>query len=166
MDNRQHFQFCIERFDHFYDTVNNKSALFLAINTFIVGGLIAVYPSLLALADIGTWTNSIFTFIIIVGLVSILITLSAAIPFLSKPNASLLYFESIATRSLGDFKTEMSSLLTDHFENDYATQVHELSVGLRNKFRRLQWAGYAIFIEFLLMIPLFILIMNNIKNTK
>ncbi len=32
--------FCINRYDHYYDSVNNKSNVFLVISTFIVGGLI------------------------------------------------------------------------------------------------------------------------------
>jgi len=164
METHEHLKFCIERFDHYYDSVNNKSALFLAVNTFIVGGLMAIYPSIQTAFDCGFWINGNFTAIVFSGLISILFTLSAGIPFLAKPSKSHLYFESIARFSLADFKASVSALNAQELQNDYTEQIHQLSIGLRNKFIRLRWAGYLIFLEFILSIPFIIILMNNIKS--
>jgi len=163
MEKQEHLKFCIERFDHYYDSVNNKSALFLAVNTFIVAGLMSIYPNIQLTFECGIWINSFFSIIVFAGLISILMTLSAGIPFLAKPGKSHLYFGSIAAMSLDEFRNSLSVLSADGLEQDYSTQIHQLSRGLRAKFRRLQWAGYLIFSEFVLAIPFIILLMNNIK---
>ncbi len=38
--------YTINRFDQFYDNVNNKTAIYIAINTFIVGLLLAVFNNM------------------------------------------------------------------------------------------------------------------------
>ncbi len=164
MEKQDHLKFCIERFDHYYDSINNKSALFLAVNTFIVGGLIAIYPNIQSTFDCGHWINSIFTIIVLAGLASTLLTLFAGIPFLAKSSNSMLYFGSIATTPLNKFKTSVSELTPETLQEDYLTQIHQLSTGLLKKFQKLKWAGYLIFFEFVLAIPLIILLMNNIKK--
>ncbi len=164
MNKQEHLKFCIERFDHYFESVNNKGALFLAINTFIVGGLIALYPSIRAAVNCGFWINSFFTIIVFAGLVSVLTTLLAGIPFLTSEGNSSLYFGSIASKTLQDFKTSMSAHTPDTLDDDYVSQIHQLSTGLRAKYRKLRFAGNLIFAEFVLTIPLIILLMNNIKN--
>ncbi|HEY9488539.1 MAG TPA: hypothetical protein VIQ51_09410, partial [Chryseosolibacter sp.] len=77
MEIQEHLRFCIERFDHYYDSVNNKCALFLTVNTFIVGGLMAIHPTLQSTFDCGLWINTGFTIIVFAGLLSVLLTLSA-----------------------------------------------------------------------------------------
>jgi hypothetical protein len=126
----------------------------------------AIYPAIQSNFDCGLWINTVFTIIVFAGLISILLTLSAGIPFLAKPGKSHLYFGSIARMSLDEFKNSFSALTTKGLEEDYTTQIHQLSTGLRSKFRRLQWAGYVIFSEFIFAIPFIILLMNNIKKTS
>lgn len=38
---------CISRYDHYYDSVNNKSNVFLTLSIFVVGGLVAGYSTLM-----------------------------------------------------------------------------------------------------------------------
>lgn len=35
----------MDRYDHYYDSVNNKGNLFLTLNTFLLGGIITGYYS-------------------------------------------------------------------------------------------------------------------------
>ena len=42
----EHAKFVIERFDHYYDTVNSKGSFYIGLNTFILGGLCAGYISI------------------------------------------------------------------------------------------------------------------------
>ena len=37
---KDRLKYTINRFDHYFDSVNNKSAVYIAINTFITGGII------------------------------------------------------------------------------------------------------------------------------
>jgi len=46
---------------------------------------------------------------------------------------------------------------------DLRTQVHQLSSGLKSKFSLLRIAGILFLLQFILFIPLFILIINNLK---
>ena len=36
----------MDRYDHYYDSINNKSNLFLALNTFLLGGIVTGYYSI------------------------------------------------------------------------------------------------------------------------
>jgi ABC-type phosphate transport system permease subunit len=164
MDKHEYLKFSIERFDHYFESVNNKGALFLAVNTFIVGGLIALYLSIRSAVDCGVWINTIYALIVLFGIVSILLTLLAGIPFLSNPNNSVLYFGSIASKSVAEFKAQVHAQTLQTLEDDYIEQVHILAFGLRRKFRKLRYASHLIFLEFILAIPLIILLMNNVKN--
>lgn len=164
MDKLDHLKFCVERFDHYYDSVNNKSALFLTINTFIVGGLVAIYPSLRNYVDCGACILILLSLILAVGLASIFATLLAGIPFLSKPGKSNLYFGSIAGRERQAFLDDLKTYTSDQQIEDYSAQVHILALGLNRKFEKLQYAGSLIFVEFLLAIPFIILLINNLKK--
>jgi hypothetical protein len=164
MNKQDHLKFSIERFDHYFESVNNKGALFLTINTFIVGGLIAIYPSIRDSVNCGIWINGFFTVIVFGGLLSILVTLWAGIPFLSSTGNTVLYFGSIASTSISEFKSSFSTHTPDSLDDDYLSQIHQLSIGLRSKYQKLSIAGNLIFIEFVLTIPLIVLLMNNIKG--
>ena len=39
---KDRLEYTINRFDHYFDSVNNKSAVYIAINTFITGGIIVL----------------------------------------------------------------------------------------------------------------------------
>jgi Family of unknown function (DUF5706) len=164
MNKQEHLRFCIERFDHYFESVNNKGAFFLAIDTFMIGGVIALYPTIRNEVDCGLWINGLFTTIVFTGLISVLITLLAGIPFLRSTGNSSLYFGAIAAKSHEDFSNELNTQSERMLDDDYVSQIHELSTGLKRKYRKLQIAGYLVFAEFVLMVPLIVLLMNNIKR--
>ena len=43
---KEELQFIINRYDHYYDSVNNKGQFYLGFNTFLIGGLAGVYALL------------------------------------------------------------------------------------------------------------------------
>src|SRR4051812_3672312 len=96
------------RYDHYYDSVNNKGNLYLTLNTFLFGGMITGYysikESLVGRSDVifFVWTGFIFC------LLSIAFTLWAIIPYLSKQadsiNGSVLYFGNVSGISFTSFK--------------------------------------------------------------
>lgn len=161
---KDRLKFCIERFDHYYDSVNNKSSVFLAMSTFIVGGLVAGYPSVLTLVNCGILVHLLMVGCIGLGLAIMIMVIIASTPFLKEGESSVHFFGSISKMDKEDY-CKKSSLLNLEEEEliDLRIQVHQLACGLTNKFNKLKWAGRLFTIQFFLFIPLIILIIFNLK---
>jgi hypothetical protein len=160
---KDRLRFCIERFDHYYDSINNKSAVFLALGTFIVGGLTASISFLRKNVDCSTTLYVLLSFSILFGVSSLLIVLYASLPFLSKKSSSLFFFNSIALKDKASFLKESECYNNEEEIKDLREQVYCLAYGLRKKFRLLRLAGIFYGIVFLSMIPVIFLIVNNLK---
>ncbi len=160
---RDRLKFSIERFDHYYDSVNSKCAVFLALSTFIVGALITGYPLIIEKTTSSIWIH-LFVFALVgLGLTVMIVVIIAATPFYSKGGNSLLYFGAIAELTLKDFQDGSAKLSADDELADLRNQVYQLSSGLQGKFKSLQLAGKLFTALFFLLIPLFILIAYHIK---
>lgn len=162
MENER-LRLCIERFDHYYDSVNNKSAVFLALGTFIVGGIAASIPFLQENVNCSTGLYVLLAFSILLGISSLLIVLVASSPFLSKSSSSLFFFNSIALKDKESFFKESEYHESEEEIKDLREQVYCLARGLRKKFKLLRLAGVFYGIVFLSMIPVILLIINNLK---
>lgn len=161
---KERLKFCIKRFDHYYDSVNNKSAVFLGLSTFIVGGLVAAYPSILSLVNCGFFVHVLMLSVIGIGLGIMIIVIMASTPFLTTDTNSLHYFSSISCMTKDQYCNRSSTTCTEEDELiDLREQVHQLSGGLNNKFKKLKWAGKLFTIQFCLFIPLILLIVFNLK---
>ena len=136
----------MDRYDHYYDSINNKGNLFLALNTFLLGGITTGYYSIKNEIACGfdihffVWLGLFFC------LLSIALSLWATIPYLSKQsdsiNGSIIYFGNIANLSFQSFKQMYSDMTDEKRYEDYLQQVHLLALGLQKKFCRLQIATY------------------------
>lgn len=161
---KERLKFCIERFDSYYDSVNNKSSVFLAVSIFIVGGLVASYPSILNLVNCGLCVHLIMISAIGLGLATMIIVIMASTPFLTNDSDSLYYFGSIACLTQDQFCVKSGPNFTDEDElSDLRNQVHQLSRGLKMKFTRLTIVGMLFTIQFYLFIPLILIIAFNLK---
>ncbi|WGQ09019.1 DUF5706 domain-containing protein [Pedobacter gandavensis] len=161
---RERLTFNIGRFDHYYDSVNNKSAVFLGLSTFIVGGLAAAYPAILDLVTCGVIVHLMMISVLGLGIAIMIIVVLASTPFLGKETDSMYYFGSIASMAHDDYCNKSSSGLTEEDElSDLRKQSHQLSCGLNKKFRKLQFAGKLFTIQFFLFIPLILIIITNLK---
>lgn len=161
---KERLQFCINRFDHFYDSINNKGAVFLGLSTFVLGGLIAIYPYLLQNVNCTLGVHMLQGVLILLGLGNILIIISASTPHLSKEGSSLFYFGSISSMSKSTFDEQSGSYTTECELEDLRDQTRELSTGLTLKFQKLKIAGRIFSIQFILLIPLIILVIQNFKT--
>lgn len=142
-------KFSIGRFDHYYDSVNNKGNLYLAVNTFILGGVITGYVTLDSKLHFGGWILVLFVVLLVSNLVSVGYTLAAIKPFLKKKNGSrsMIYFGDVDTASevtIGDF---WKNLTQDKLQEDLLSQYKILAGGLTKKFTRLQKASTLIAIQ-------------------
>jgi len=161
---KERLRYCIERFDNYYDSVNNKSSVFLGLSTFIVGGLIASYFAITPYVNCGFWTHALMTVLIGLGVSIMIIVIKSTTPFLTKDTDSLHFFGAIASMDGPGFCAKSATPCTDEDElKDLRTQVHQLASGLTGKFKKLKIAGVLFTIQFYLFIPLFFLILCNLK---
>lgn len=150
----------ISRYDHYYDTINNKGNLYLVINTFVLGAILAGYSDLFKTYDCKIILQAFIGGILLFNLSSIVFTILAIKPFLSKKGdkTSLQFFGDIAKMQQADFIEEFSKANQVEREKDSIAQVHELATGLLNKFKKINLATIFIGVQ-LLLILLFALIL-------
>lgn len=136
----------MDRYDHYYDSVNNKANVFLTLNTFLLGGIVTGYYSI---KDHFLCGFDILFFIwvsLILCMLSIAYLLWATLPYLSKQadsvNGSVIYFGNVSNVSFQSFKQMYSDMTYEKRYEDYLQQVHLLALGLQNKFYRLKIATY------------------------
>lgn len=161
---QERLKFAIGRFDHYCDSVNNKCTVFLTLSTFIVGGLIAGYPVLLDKVECGGCTHLLMSTLLILGLAIMIIVSKASIPYTKGKSNSLLFYGDIADIPLATYAAASTTQDAAKELQDLREQSYYLAKGLKCKFRHLQIVGYLMIIQFALFVPLFIIIICNLKN--
>lgn len=143
MDTLKH---TMDRYDHYYDSINNKGNLFLTLNTFLLGGLISGYY---AIKDTNSNQCGVPAFVwigLICCLLSLGFTLWAIFPYLNKQadslNGSLINFGNISNITFESFKQLYNNDTDQKRYEDYVHQVYLLACGLQKKFSRLKTATY------------------------
>ena len=159
---KERLEFTINRFDHYYESVNNKANVVLGISTLIVGGLVAFYPTMSKGFDIGFWTYFIYFTMIGVGILIILILIFASIPFLKKSSDSLIYFKAISEMSQLNFVKKSEERTKDEEYLDLRHQTYDLASGLTAKFKKLRVVFILLVIQLIIAIPYIILLITNI----
>lgn len=154
--------YTIGRFDHFFESVNNKTAVYIAINTFILGGILAGYVNVEKyIKEYESFFNINLSIVLALGLVTLIILIYASIPYFSKKPNSLYYFGTIGSQTKDSF-IEKSKKYDDKDEiKDLRNQVYILSKGLNTKFVRLKLSGHLLVIQFIALIPLIIIFLIN-----
>ncbi|MFA5297653.1 MAG: hypothetical protein WC389_05530 [Lutibacter sp.] len=160
---RNRLTLTMSRIDHYYDSVNNKSAVYIAINTFITGGVLVLITQveeplagLWNLAEFCLWSCSAF------GIFSLVLLALTSIPFVSKKPNSIYYFGTIGAMSELNFNKKSSGYTNKKDLKDLRLQVHILSKGLTSKFEKLKWVGYLLMAQFLFLIPTIIYLLTKI----
>ena len=170
----EHSQFLIDRFDHYYDSVNNKGNFLLAFNTFICGTVIVSYKGIIALVSSDScswyWLNILLICLLIFALISIAFILSAIYPYLKSGNKSpnsyhsLIFFGSISSLKEDEFINKFKSQTEDSIKEDLIRQIYQLANGLTEKYNKLKYAGYFIYFELGLLLPIFLILVHNKFN--
>jgi len=169
MDKCDHLKFIIERFDHYYDAANSKGSFYIALNTFILGGICVGYLSLLGKVNMNWMGWLLAASLMAFCFASVYFTVMALIPFLKdngEPNAhpSLLYFGGIARHELQHFREKIDRLDENAIKEDLTKQAHCLSQGLKKKYDKLKHAGWCIIAQFLILLPLLLFIFKNLTH--
>lgn len=168
MEKYEHSKFLIERFDHYYDTVNNKGAFYIGINTFILGGICVTYLTLhdkvkgLCFCD---WC--LFALLLGCCVGSTLFTICAITPYSKggithNSSQSMIFFGAIASRDAQRFKNSFIEQTETDIQADMIHQVHVLAAGLNSKFQRLKWASYLLIVQYCIIVPGLIIILTKL----
>jgi hypothetical protein len=161
---KERLKFCIDRFDHYYDSINNKSSVFLGLGTFVFSGLIASYPYLQEHVNCSTSLLVLFSISIALAFSAIIIAITASTPYLSKEKNSMYYFYSISEKKRDTFIGESKNIGEKDDLSDLRVQVHGLATGLSKKFSQLRIVAILNTLMFVSLIPLVILILVNFKS--
>ncbi|UTD15410.1 hypothetical protein HER15_08000 [Tenacibaculum mesophilum] len=159
---RDRLKYTISRFDHYFESINNKIALYIALNTFIVGSILAGYSSIIKdFKRCLCLFNTMTSILLLLGLFTLISLVRASLPYISKKPTSLIYFDSISSIPKKEF-IDLSKNCSDKDElKDLRNQVSILSNGLSAKYKRLKICGQLLIIQFLILVPLFIIFIIN-----
>jgi hypothetical protein len=162
----EHAKFIIERYDHYYDTVNNKGAFYIALNTFLLGGLFAGFIALNDTVSKPYYLWLLLVIFAICNLLSSVITILAIHPYVDttkRPTKkSLMFFGSVSIYQRENFVDAFRDQDDERTIKDATTQVWFLARGLTVKFRRLKIAGYLIIAQFIILIPVIYCVTKNL----
>ena len=147
-EKNEEVKFIISRYDHFYDSINTKGNLYLTINTFILGGVLAGYYSLPGKFTQGTLPLALFVLCLVLNLISMGATLLAIMPFLKSgkkaKGGSVIFFGDVASMEFQQLHGSWQSMTADKWHGDLIKQSHLLAGGLSRKFKRLRTATWFI----------------------
>lgn len=161
---RNRLELTMSRIDHYYDSVNNKSAVYLVINTFLTGGLIVLMTQTKSLKNIGLLVHLSLGLCMLLGLTSLVIIAITSIPFFSTEPNSLYYFGNIGNKTSSQFLEESKNYKKKEDIKDLRCQVHLLSKGLTSKFKKLKFVGYFLVAQFIVLIPIMYYLIKNISQ--
>lgn len=153
----------IERFDCYYDGINNKGAFILTSNTFLIGAFIVGYDDLIkniALYFIPA-TKILIATILLLSVVSIILSILAIIPYLKsdKNNKSNWFFNDIATIDKATFLIKIEENDKKKLKKDMNIQIYYLAKGLRKKHCLIRWSLICNLIGILTIVPIIIFIL-------
>ncbi|WP_437368866.1 Pycsar system effector family protein [Maribacter litoralis] len=154
--------YTIGRFDHYFESVNNKTAVYIAINTFILGGILTGYVNVEKyIKEYVNFFNINLSLVLALGLITLIILIYASIPYFSKKPNSLFYFGTIGSQPKDSFIEKSKKYEAKDEIKDLRNQVYILSKGLNTKFVRLKLSGQLLVIQFVALIPLIIIFLIN-----
>ena len=151
----EELRFILDRLDIYLESSQNKSNLYMALNTIVLGGVITIIAAIKEL-ECSSLLNISLLLIALASIASILITLSAINPYTksSKSTKSVFFFKDIAEHS--SFQ-EYQTLLDNHIDSeeklaeDISSQIYSIAKGLNMKYRKLKTVGLIIAGEFTLL---------------
>jgi hypothetical protein len=162
----EEIKFIIGRYDHYFEGINSKGNLYLALNTFIIGGVITGFFSLRVTENLCQILNVLFFVEVLICLGSILFTLSAVNPFLEKrknKNAfSIYYFADVASQNLDDYKARCLNQTSVELKDDLIGQAYQLAKGLKQKFFRIKIASRLIALQVIIIVIFIVLYSLNL----
>jgi len=159
---KDRLKYTIGRFDHYFDSVNNKSAVYIATNTFVTGGIIVLLTQTDIVCEMSTIGKFFIGALLVIGVCNLIVLSIASIPFISKKPDSIYYFGAISKMKKSDFNDASKDYKEKDELKDLRSQAYILSKGLTMKFTWLKFAGIFLVVQFvLLLITLFLILINS-----
>jgi hypothetical protein len=145
-------KFIIGRFDHYFDSINNKGNLYLTLNTFILGGSIGGFAYLNNSYHFDQWIIILFVIpTLFSNLVSFTYTLSAIRPFTRRhddnSSFSSIFFVDVSHQTNRQWESRWNLLNQEDWKEDLRIQSQLLAIGLNEKFKSLSVATLFIGIQ-------------------
>lgn len=166
-DKYEHARFAIDRYDHYYDTVNSKGAFYIGLNTFMLGGLFAGFISLQDQMEKPPYLWTLLVLFAGCSILSSTLTVIAIHPFVNtsrkRGKRSFLFFASVARYEQDNFIEAFMQQDENRRTRDTVSQMWHLSRGLTHKFRLLKLAGWLVIAQFIILIPIIFSITKLIK---
>jgi hypothetical protein len=152
-------RFIINRFDHYFDSINNKGVFYVTLNTFLLGGLLSQVDEIIKSVNGIWWIYTLVLSFVLINVSSTILTILSINPFKSpkSDDTSLLYFHDIALKALNSFKKEYTNQSEDFVKMDFTNQIHQLARGLKIKFDHLRHAGILLLLQFLSLVPIILI---------
>jgi hypothetical protein len=164
----QKLEFIIGRYDHYYDSVNNKGNVYLTVNTFILAGMISGYLALESKYHFGLCMLLLFVASILFNILSITLTLMAIKPYLNtkKDNVdgSAIFFGDVADYHINQYERMWNNMDETIWHKDLRKQATLLACGLERKFRYLSYATWFIAGQVLAVVIFGISFLNTLKT--
>ncbi|WP_256004959.1 Pycsar system effector family protein [Pedobacter deserti] len=161
-------KFIIQRYDTYIGGANTKGAFLLAFNSFLCGGLLSNYKTLITFVE-ANWLTAYKISVLgvfILGVGSLVVVLLAIFPFLKSGNSSpdryhsLIYFGSVSMfDNASKYQDALQAADEQSFIDDASKQAFQLATGLRKKYNYLSWATVMIFIQLALVLAILSLIL-------
>ncbi|PWN65291.1 hypothetical protein C1634_000665 [Chryseobacterium viscerum] len=148
----ENLKFVLERCDHYIESIQSKSNLYIALNTFILTGVITLILSV-DKNKVDNLMYFILVSMVIVSCCSIIKVLVALTPYLkTKNNRSLIFFGDVSKTEFSTFENSYKNVTEEEFRDDLICQVHSVSTGLSKKYKELNSAGRLVVVQFVLII--------------
>lgn len=156
-------KYIVNRLDNYIESSQNKSNLYLALNTIVLGGIITLISS--RTESFTCILNLILGIIALLAFTSIIITLKVISPYLksNQEKKSIFFFHDISSVKQGDYYKTISEQSEEDLLRDLSEQTHTIAKGLNIKYSNLILIGWIIGVEFLLLF-IWIITYLNIKN--
>lgn len=124
---KENLKFILERYDHYIESVQSKSNLYITLNTFVLTGVVTLFAGFKNQLD-GFMT--IWLLIIIgISIVSLIYTLLALIPQTKKNGLdSVIFFGNVSEKNQQDeYYESIKDMDEETFKKDLAQQVQQVA---------------------------------------
>ncbi len=157
-------KYVISRYDHYYDSVNNKGAVVIALTTFLLTGIITGFIYMKNHMDVTWFSYLLFILALILSLFANYFILCALTPFKnkSKEDDSIIYFCCVANYEKTVLEQKWNEIKVKDLYSDLIKQQYSLAKGLDQKFDYIKVGAWMILLQFITIIFFSIQILINI----
>jgi hypothetical protein len=143
--------------------------VYLVVNTFFISAFLGVLPSISSNFMITELTTVVIVIFLILCFASIFIVLLAVSPFLKSgtkngAEASIFFYESVHGCDKDYYCKKLIDIEEESLQKDVGNQLYCLAEALSGKYKKLMWAGRLIILEFILLIPIVVLLCIHLKK--